>query len=268
MSLIGGIISGIGEYKSYEIAKKQWELNKKQAEDQAREAARGVHQASAGADLAGRGIDLDERLATAKSDLGTAFLGRDRAIQDVAARERGAAVGTRAGATPIVDQYRQAMTGKYAQAAKGPSGSYSQYVGGSGGGLPPEIAAAMAQGAGRTGTELGQRADIMGNLAGTRKMDELTQTMGDTITRADTGETAMRDAGKLDLGIAEQFLGAQGTKAETDLKRRKNLLDYKYGTVGPAIRQGVNTANPWKSAASIVSSMGNLKDSSGNWNWI
>lgn len=268
MSLIPTLIGGIGAYKSYQIAKKQYELQKKAAEDRALDEARRVHQTSALSDLAGRGTDLDERLATAKSDLGTAFLGRDRGIQDVAARRRGAAVGARAGATPIVDQYRQAMTGKYAQAAQGPSGSYSQYGGGSTSGLPSEIAAAMAQGAGRTGTELGQRADLMGGLASTREMDKQTQGMADVLARADTGEAAMRDAGKVDLGIAEQFLGDQGTKAGADLQRRKNLLDRKYGTVGAAIRQGVNTANPWKSAASIVSSMGNLKDSSGNWNWI
>jgi len=263
-----GILSGYAAYKSYKIAKKQWELRKKESEDRALDEARRVHQVSALSNLAGRGTDLDERLDMAKSDLGSAFLGRDRAIQDVAARERGAAVGARAGATPIVDQYRQAMTGKYAQAAQGPSGSYSQYVGGGGGGLPTEIAAAMAQGAGRTGTELGQRADIMGNLAGTREMDKQTQGMADIIARADTGETAMRDAGKLDLGLAEQVLGDQGTKAGADLQRRKNLLDRKYGTIGAAIRQGVNTSNPAKYLSQALDSFKGTEMGSSLPSWI
>lgn len=267
VDLAGLFIGGMGAKAGYDIQKETLELQKKEQQDRALDEARRVMQASEEAALRGYSTDVDERLATAKSDLGTAFLGRDRQIQDVGARRRGAAVGTRAGATPIVDQYRQAMTGKYAQAAQGPSGSYSQYVGGGGGGLPTEIAAAMAQGAGRTGTELGQRADIMGNLAGTRKMDELTQTMGDTIARADTGELTMRGAGKEDLGIAEQMLGDEQTKMSALIDRRKNVLDRKYGTTGAAIRQGVNTANPWKYASQVVGSLSNLQDSSGKFDW-
>ena len=76
----------------------------------------------------------------------------------------------------------------------------------------------------------------------------------------------MRQAGKEDLGIAEATLGDEQTRMNALIDRRKNKLDRKYGTTGAAIRQGVNTSNPWKYASQVIGSLGNLQDSSGNWN--
>ena len=266
INLIGAIIGGIGAKKGYDIQKEQLKLQKKEAEDRALDEARGVMQASEEAALRGYSTDVDERLATAGSDLGKLFMGRDRSIQGDAATRRGEAVGERSRAAPLIDQYRQSMTGKYSKAAEGPGGAYSQYSMGNTSGLPSEIADAMAQGAGRAGTEMGERSDLMGSLASAREMDKQTQTMADTFSRADAGETAMRQAGKEDLGIAEATLGDEQTRMNALIDRRKNKLDRKYGTTGAAIRQGVNTSNPWKYASQVIGSLGNLQDSSGNWN--
>ena len=266
LNLIGAIIGGIGAKKGYDIQKRQLELQEQQARDRALDEARGVMQASEEAALRGFSTDVDERLATAGSDLGKLFIGRDRSIQGDAARRRGEAVDERSRAAPLIDQYRQSMIGKYSQAAEGPGGAYSQYSMGNTSGLPSEIADAMAQGAGRAGTEMSERSDLMGSLASAREMDKQTQTMADTFARADTGETAMRQAGKEDLGIAESMLRDEQTRMNALIDRRKNKLDRKYGTTGAAIRQGVNTSNPWKYASQVIGSLGNLRNSDGSWN--
>ena len=278
MSIWAAILGGIGAKAGYDIQKDQLKLQKKEAQDRALDQARQIMRASEEAALRGYSTDVDERLATAGSDLGKLFIGRDRSIQGDAAIRRRDALKERYNdldfyGRPIIDQYARSAADRYSSSALGPQGAFNQYGGYLGGGIntggvPSKIANAMHYASGEIGQEMSERADLMGDLASTRKMDERTQTMADTLARADAGETAMRQAGKEDLGIAESMLRDEQTKMNALIDRRKNKLDRKYGTTGAAIRQGVNKSNPWKYASQIVGSMGNLQNSDGSWNWI
>ena len=245
------ILGGYAAYKSYKIAKKQYELQKKAEEERVLDEARRVHEASQRANLAGFSDAFGQAFDTAESDLSKVALERQRGIEADASRKRGAAVQARGAASPSIAQYIANQRAGLMGASQIPGSAYTQYSAGATSGMPDQFRQAVAQKDLARTADMGQRADLVSALAGTRAMDAQTQKMGDIIDVATTGEKAMGAAAEGDYGIASGMLGDQRTATQGVIDRQKNVLDRKYGTIGASVRQGVNQANPWKAVSQI-----------------
>jgi hypothetical protein len=257
LQIAAAVASGIGAKKQYDIAKQQLKLQQEEAKDRARTAGLGVHEASQRGNLAGFADAFGQRYDTGRANLGKIGINRQRQIIADANRQRGAAAQARAGAGPAIAQYIADQRSRLGSSMQGPGGAYSQYSAGVD--MPSEFMQAAMQRAGTQQADLGQRADLMSQTGGAgTAMDMATKRMSDAFDVTAAGEGAMLGASEDDVSIAGSMLDDQNIAAQGLINRRKNMLDRMYGGIGPAVRQGVNTSNPWKSIGNVLTSLSNI----------